>query len=271
MPNHITNHLSFTGVESKVNELLSAVKGTKYDFDIETFSPIPEQLKNTTSPAKIVSEDEYKLWVKRKGKNELTDYELMIVPMTKEISDNLIKKYGVNNWYEWCCANWGTKWGAYDVEKNGDSFEFLSAWSTPMEAMLSLSKLYPEVEIFVRYFDEDFGSNVGEYKLLGGKITFVNQPKDCTEEAYRLAIDIDGSSHYYTDDLLDIDESDNINEAYTATCIKLAHEKGCINNDLPHVVLVRLLEYAVADELYERAAIIKKYIEQSIPNLLRDA
>jgi hypothetical protein len=265
MPNHVTNHLSFNGKESKVKELLDSVKGAKYDFEIDAYYPIPNALRNANCPAVIASNEEVKEWSRKKRENKLTEWELMRKPMTERKSNELIKKYGANNWYDWCCNNWGTKWGAYDVYKVDDyAFEFLSAWSTPIAAMMVLSKLHPEVEIFVRYFDEDFGANVGEYKLLGGKVTYIYQPADCTEAAYRLAIDIDGSDRYYTDDLLDIDEDNDIDDTYTATCIKLAHEKGAIYNDYAVNVLNRLLELAVEAENYEQAGLIKKYIDNPI-------
>jgi len=259
MPNYITNKLSFTGDNKKIKDLLDNVRGTKSDFDFESFYPIPEELKNTSSPTRIVSNEELKKWVDRRDKGELTDYELLCMPMTEKRSKQLIKKYGADNWYDWCCDNWGTKWGSCDDENCGDTIELTTAWNTPTAAMIVLSKLHPQVEILVRYFDEDFGSNVGEYKLLAGKFTYINRPKDCTEESYRLAIDIDNSDNHYTDNLLDIDEDENIDSPYTAVCIKIAHEKGFLDNELPAIVLDKLLEYAIADEKYERANTIKKY------------
>jgi hypothetical protein len=265
MPNHVTNHLSFNGEESKIKELLKGVKGDKYEFEIDAYYPIPSALRNTVSPSKIVSNEELKDWNRRKKEKQLTDWELMYKPMTERRSKELIKKYGADNWYDWCCNNWGSKWGAYGVDKIDDyTFSFLSAWSTPISAMVVLSKYYPDVEIAVKYFDEDFGANVGEYTLLAGKIIYINQPEDFSEEAYRLAIDIDGSDRYYTDDLVDIDEEDNIEHTYISTCIKLAHERGTIYKDFPAIVLNKLLELAVASEKYEQAALIKKYIENPI-------
>lgn len=42
-----------------------------------------------------------------------------------------------NNWYDWCCTNWGTKWDASEVRlvRHGDSIEarFDTAWGPPIE------------------------------------------------------------------------------------------------------------------------------------------
>lgn len=259
MANHVTNKLRFAGKESKVKEMLNSVKGIKCDFDIDSFYPVPEELKNTVSPTRIVSNEELKKRVNKRDRGELTDYELQCMPMTESRSKQLIKNYGADNWFDWCSKNWGTKWGAYDVEKCDDTFEFLTAWRTPMPAMIVLSKMHPEVELSVRYFDEDFGCNVGEYKILAGKIIYLNQPEGFTEESYRLAMDIDDNDGYYADTLLNIDEDEGVDDNYATACIKLVHEKGILYYDFPIIVLDKLLEYAIADEKYERANTIKKY------------
>ena len=49
--------------------------GMKWDF-------MPKEIKNTTAPSNLSPEDSKKL---------------------KDL-------YGFDNWYDWCCENWGTKW-----------------------------------------------------------------------------------------------------------------------------------------------------------------
>ena len=45
-----------------------------------------------------------------------------------------------NNWYDWCCRNWGTKWDithpfvSDDVEEDSITFSFDTAWGPPIEA-----------------------------------------------------------------------------------------------------------------------------------------
>lgn len=55
-----------------------------------------------------------------------------------------LEKYGVRNWYDWCVANWGTKWDvggdgaeAQDIP-GGLMLSFDSAWSPPIDAFATL-------------------------------------------------------------------------------------------------------------------------------------
>lgn len=161
--------------------------------------------------------------------------------------------------------NWKGKTRVYDVEQiEGYKFTFLSAWASPFSAMKLISRLHPEVEISVRYFDDDFGANVGEYKLSKGRLVYKNKPKSYTEESYMLAIDIDGGCDYYIEELLDVNKDDSIDDPYTSACLKVAHNRGAIYDGFPNNVLSKLLELAVNSEQYERAGAIKKLLEKNI-------
>ena len=46
------------------------------------------------------------------------------------------KKYGENNWYDWCNKHWGTKWNAMSAKivednENALAYHFESAWDCP--------------------------------------------------------------------------------------------------------------------------------------------
>lgn len=69
-------------------------------------------------------------------------------PNREDNREELIKKYGAADWYDWCCSNWGTKWdvgGSSDPELGPDnkaiSFEFDSAWSPPIPAFEKFEEL----------------------------------------------------------------------------------------------------------------------------------
>ncbi len=59
---------------------------------------------------------------------------------------------GVICWYNWNIKNWGTKWGAYDVEvlKNTDdelSLQFNTAWGPPEPVFYKLEEMFTNVSM----------------------------------------------------------------------------------------------------------------------------
>jgi len=80
-----------------------------------------------------------------------------------------IAKYGYETWYDWCRANWGTKWNAYESKILDDSLSFWTAWNTPIPFFTALSKALPDITIRVDYADEDTGYNCGTLKLVNGE------------------------------------------------------------------------------------------------------
>ena len=60
-----------------------------------------------------------------------------------------------NNWYDWSCENWGTKWPACDAEITEETdteihYRFLTAWDAPR----------PIVDALRKKMSEDFGATV---------------------------------------------------------------------------------------------------------------
>jgi hypothetical protein len=70
------------------------------------------------------------------------------------------KVTGHYDWYSWCCANWGTKWGTYNFRwegaQNDMRMEFLceSAWAPPEPVFERLGELFPDLSIHITSFDE---------------------------------------------------------------------------------------------------------------------
>jgi hypothetical protein len=89
MPNHVFNVVRSNN-KKKLKQL--AEKGI-----CQFFFPMPEELKNTKSPS--------------------------------ERNEELIQKYGYSDWYQFAVSEWGTKWGCYENELNGDALTFMTAWS----------------------------------------------------------------------------------------------------------------------------------------------
>lgn len=265
MPNHIENIVSFTGSKNDIAEVMNVLLDGKGGITFNGFLPMPKELENTSSPVKIVSQRDYVLAVKQREK-DIKDGKQIFggLPMTSKMQSELLSKYGVDNWYDWANKNWGTKWGAYDGNKiNHNSLRFCSAWATPYPAMERLSEKFPEVTIKVRFADEDFGSNVGEYELCGGAL--INQIiPDCgSYEAYKMAIDISGGGDWMIDRLfeLDADELEHIDtDNFLIVSIEMAYEGGIADADIPKPINEKLLDMAVENENFEYASELKKIL-----------
>ena len=77
-----------------------------------------------------------------------------------------IDKYGTSSWYHWSIKFWGTKWDASDPCLSQDSdtevcVEFETAWSAPVPIFEKLVELFPDMNMTLKFADEDLGSNCG--------------------------------------------------------------------------------------------------------------
>jgi hypothetical protein len=111
-----------------------------------------------------------------------------IIPMPDEIKET------EGAWYDWCIANWGSKWGAYDQTKPEDveillpknnslrfikeenpnsmaimRISFSTAWSPISPVMAALSEKYPSAVIKYSFSEEGNGFAGFEY-FKGGQL-----------------------------------------------------------------------------------------------------
>lgn len=92
---------------------------------LNKFYPMPSELEGTTSP--------------------------------RQPDDELREKYGYDNWYDWRCDKWGTKWDVdieFREEDSGDEDLFISfdsAWSPPCNWVLKVSKDFPNLKFVLEY------------------------------------------------------------------------------------------------------------------------
>jgi hypothetical protein len=272
MPNHITNRLTIIGTEEQVKQVRKAIKGERetQHIDFNKIAPIPKELEKTQSPTRIISQEEYDEQEKKIAEGNLTDNENnfgLSRGLTQELVDEYRKKFGHSDWYGWQIENWGTKWNAYEqfiLDEN--CIEFQTAWSTSFALLVNLSLMFPEVTFEVRFADEDFGYNVGEYTLLGGEEILENIPDGGSDEAFELALDIqyggaegyfDSNQEIFTDYY--IEEDDEELSDYVAQMIKLAYKcefypfEDC---NFHKLALERFKELALADENFELVIII---------------
>jgi hypothetical protein len=208
MPNHVTTILKIGGVSTKrLAEILNAIKGNEESndddkndvIDFNRIIPMPKSLNITAG-----GNDDLALFMVT-GKNvghyrtdaemqaeidKMTDEEKAEAKKFGEAQAFNIKNYGHRNWYDWCCANWGTKWNAYNSYVEGNTITFETAWSTPAPVIRELSSMFPDATFSVEYADEDIGSNVGNYSYKGGKTTDEYQPEG--DQAMAMALRIKG-------------------------------------------------------------------------------
>ena len=109
MPNWCDNQVTITGSKSVIDKIEKIVKDEKDGNGLlNFFYPMPKELDGTTAPSSSADKPQ---------------------PMIE----------GFDNWYDWRCENWSTKWDVnefYGVDRQGDtiSFAFSSAWSPPIGA-----------------------------------------------------------------------------------------------------------------------------------------
>ena len=98
-------------------------------FDFNTFIPMPEELRNTTSPVR-----------------EPDSFE----------NRRLRKEYGTDNWYDWAINNWGTKWNSYGnyLDHDTNSVSFQTAWSLPDPILNKMAAMYPNLSFHLEVVEE---------------------------------------------------------------------------------------------------------------------
>ena len=119
MPNWVTNYLTVD--KKEVNKILN--KENEVDFEI--LIPMPEELRNTISPC--------------------------------DVNEELEKKYGASNWYDWSVRNWGVKWNAsssYTEEMADDKIRitFDTPWGVPIHWLEKLAEL--KIDFHLAWYEE---------------------------------------------------------------------------------------------------------------------
>jgi len=277
MPNHVTNILTFANAdEKKIAEIKEFLKNGEKELDFNNIAPIPKELEGTRSPVHIISQEEYDKQEERIAKGDISEAEKnwgLSRGLTKEIADEYKTRFGHADWYNWQLDNWGTKWNAYEVFVGDDYIEFQTAWATPFEIFVKLSEIFPDVLFNIRYSDEDFGYNVGEFDLLNGSEVNVDIPEGGTKGAYLMAIDVQyggdvrdyfyGNEEIFTDEYTE-DDDEELSD-YVETMVNIAYEHEFYPTEdcgYHKLVLERFKELALEDENFELVIVIDKELNK---------
>ena len=186
MPNWVINRIFITGPEDKIKEFEDQVLDLSEDaenvFSFHKICLTPEALVNTISPN---PRPEIKKVINQKGEEETIEVYPMFINQweiksaiergetppepipcnnaTPQMCEELIRKYGRSNWYDWQLFNWGTKWDAKEsfYNKEEKMLQFETAWTCPSELIQKMADLYPQIRFDGVYADEDIGCNSG--------------------------------------------------------------------------------------------------------------
>lgn len=164
MPNHVYQKLTVDKNLDKIVDLVGE------DFDIDKFFPMPEELRHVSSPVRIIPEEKIgEEKAKYEAMLELSNNLITGMGITQKYSDELKSKYGYDNWYDWANANYGTKWGIYEVNKDGDQYYFQSAWSPATKIIEKLSLSFPDTNFELMFADEG-GGFIGKEIIKDGHV-----------------------------------------------------------------------------------------------------
>ena len=173
MPNHIYSQLLVEGSSSLIQSLLAYCKDSETELSTDQIYPMPPELKAvSSSPPKIVSEEEYAKW-------KADPQARAEGPITKRMKREYEQKFGASDWYAWANKFWGTKWGFYNVGKwainSNDSavISFQTAWSPATPVVTKLSAEFPAIKITYSFADEG-GDFVGNQIFESGKLVKQN-------------------------------------------------------------------------------------------------
>ena len=173
MPNWVYNGLTVEGNPESVKKMMEQLNQPftmMHDtWDVSTNSFMK---KNT-----LYSYPVFAFWNIIKP-TDLDAYQKQPAPAT------LPMDFSGDDWYNWNVRNWGTKWdvavSSTDQHPdttmmetaNGDNhvvyYNFETAWSRPMPALINLSSQYPDL-LFTLSYEEETGWG-GELELLRGVV-----------------------------------------------------------------------------------------------------
>lgn len=191
MPNHVTNELRASGVV-----LDSLQRGDKL-VDFNTVIPMPACLKDKSPSCQVVDWAKFTMGVTNlKARLEYGSLARALDgPFPKDYDENTwgeflaclaaIRETGYTYWYDWCCAKWGTKWGAYESSRRDGAVRFQTAWSAPLPVIVALGRKFPTEVITLEWADEDFGRNTGSCVGVGDKLSCIEDVSNSPESHAR--------------------------------------------------------------------------------------
>ena len=173
MPNWCSNTVVVRGSKTEISRFKKFVERDGVDFSFESILPMPSDLRGTSAPTTIVSQEDYDAWMKTSHEREkqkeldgnysISMEELGGRPLTRELSQKYLRLHGNDNWYDWAWDNWGTKWELNSdelqaiIEPDTLKYYFATAWNPPYGIYRELKKRFPKLIISWIYMEEGMG------------------------------------------------------------------------------------------------------------------
>jgi hypothetical protein len=126
--------------------------------------------------------------------------------------EQLKEKYGHSGWYNWRVSNWGTKWDAcesdWDLEDDGMTIHFQTAWAPPIGWLENVSAQFPEL-VFKMTFQEEGCGFCGRADGVDGMVEW-QDGEVVLEDEDGLAVEWDSEldRYKYVDSGVVIDDED---------------------------------------------------------------
>lgn len=189
MANWTTNYVNFYGPEAEIQKVREILYGSNGAMDFNRLLPMPNELDIESSTrtdeginlvlAEMPQDEGEKVMDALYKNNSVARYFNSFHPASPEEQERFrllpkirqremlllgqqavsnVMNYGYKDWYDWCLANWGTKWNASDAGWEGDCLIFMTANGRPdgIEAALNtlLENGFPEVSVIWNSVDE---------------------------------------------------------------------------------------------------------------------
>ena len=179
MPNWSTNHTVFIGNTATLDLIEKTVSDGEFDFD--QLRPRPEVYNVYSTPVRTVSNEEFtkkygfdapetiadliKIHKLRNANLKDGEYEKQFSEIPESVHRLIQETHTYDDWYDWCVANWGTKWTGCNVHverhlPNLLTVDYDTAWSAPMPLFSYLEEQYPDLQIINGSILEDFSDEV---------------------------------------------------------------------------------------------------------------
>jgi len=163
MPNHISNVLRlYADDKERMDQVISEITSDENLFDFNVFFPYPEAYRLADEAAEAYRKENGWQGAPPDGYN--------------------------HGGYEWCVANWGTKWNSYSHRVRQENtwgmyaIYFETAWAWPKRIIEAFLERYPDLEV-VHVSADEGGGFATHLALSDGKKTLTEwNARDGAEE-----------------------------------------------------------------------------------------